>query len=170
MRDSLETYRAELIGNGFSEEEAQHQVDMARRNRERSEHAAAARQARMDQETESLRQVDPSRTWAINPHGLDVFGMRGAIVQQSDGGVGLIPASARLAAIVEENARFESLSSAELFQMSPAERPVFRGTAFGVVDHPEHGRLAVTPAEFKALGLPEVTHIFSGEEPESPAP
>lgn len=35
----------------------------------------------------------------------------------------------------------------------------YRGHVFAVVDHPDHGRIAVAPIEALALGLPEITGI-----------
>lgn len=168
----IENYRQQLLENGFSAAAAEHVLkDLSKFNRLDTvdqQHVFELCIARCIQTKESFRL---STEWGLDPQATDGFGIPGVMRQGNPAENGWLPISQALAAIASENARFASTSIREIWAAGD-EAPQYQGNNFWVIEHPEHGRMAVTAMEFGVLGLPEVE--LGGQEAfaenESPSP
>lgn len=117
------------------------------------EEYAQEREERRVAELEALKQISVSNSWGINPELVDTLGWP-QLDQGNPAENGWIPASGRLAAVASDNSTFRATPASVLIKLGDS-KPNFRGEPFGIVNHPVHGRIAVTSAEFCALDLPE---------------
>lgn len=101
----------------------------------------------------ALQIITPSADWSVAPDATGALGIAGVTVNLPPAD-GRILASERLAARAAETALNASMKSGDLLRMGD-DAPQYRNDTFAIVNHPEHGRIAVTKYEFEALGLAE---------------
>lgn len=152
----LSAYRDKLIEWGWTDSAAiENEVGLLRLSLQRAAYDAAegARMAAAEAaEKAELRNVQVAAGYGLDENLLRMFGIAPVVADMSP----KVKISARLKDEVEESRAALAMSEAEYWQKVQSSEAIPRlHTVWGIVHHPEHGLLAVTSREFKALELPE---------------